>query len=70
MNNPKSDTVSFRAILLDCGPLSLAANPKSSPAGSACNRWLEAKVLDGVRIYVPEIADYEVRRELLQARLA
>ena len=34
----------------------------------ACNQWLQSLLLDGVHILVPEIADYEVRRELLRAR--
>lgn len=59
---------SVRAILLDTGPLGLAANPQASVEGDACNRWIERQIAAGVTICVPEIADYEVRRELLQAR--
>jgi hypothetical protein len=33
----------------------------------ACAQWLQALVSAGVRVIVPEIADYEVRRELLRA---
>jgi len=33
----------------------------------ACKRWLLALAERGVRIGIPEIADYEVRRELLRA---
>jgi predicted nucleic acid-binding protein len=31
-----------------------------------CNRWLRAHALAGTKIVIPEIADYEVRRELLR----
>lgn len=32
-----------------------------------CARWLQELSSNGVRIVVPEIADYELRRELLRA---
>lgn len=56
-----------RVVLLDSGPLGLATNPRSSPRNTACNQWVDALVSGGVRVIVPEIADYEVRRELLRA---
>ncbi len=55
-------------ILLDAGPLGLVTNPKASPAALACNLWLEQLIAAGIWVIVPEIADYEVRRELLRAR--
>lgn len=57
-----------RVVLLDAGPLGLVTNPKRSPQSSACNRWLQTLLLAGSRVIVPEISDYEVRRELLRAR--
>lgn len=62
-------TVPLRAIVLDTGPLGLLANPKVSADGLACRQWVRAQVAVGVEVFLPEIADYEVRRELLQARL-
>lgn len=56
-----------RAVLLDSGPLGLASNRNGSPATAECNRWLRGLIAAGVRVIVPEIADYEVRRELLRA---
>ncbi len=56
-----------RAVLLDAGPLGLASNPKRSGPADACNRWLRRLVAARVRVIVPEVADYEVRRELLRA---
>ena len=56
-----------RVVLLDAGPLGLVTNPKLSPAGVACSDWLQELVGRGTRILLPEIADYEVRRELLRA---
>ena len=54
-------------VVLDASPLGLVTNPKPSPAGDACNRWLRALLDRGVRVILPEIVDYEVRRELLRA---
>lgn len=53
-------------VLLDAGPIGMATNPKPSPKNLACNEWLFRLVDRGVRVVVPEIADYEVRRELLR----
>lgn len=54
-------------ILLDTGPLGLVSAPKLSPLAIDCKRWVQALIADGRRILVPEMADYEVRRELLRA---
>ena len=54
-------------ILLDAGPIGLVTNPNMSAAGITCNQWLQAHVNAGNHVIVPEIADYEVRRELLRA---
>lgn len=54
-------------VLLDSGPLGLATNPRRSPQSMACAQWLQSLITEGIRVIVPEIADYEVRRELLRA---
>jgi predicted nucleic acid-binding protein len=38
-----------------------------SPKSLACAAWLQDLLAGGVDVVVPEIADYEVRRELLRA---
>ena len=53
-------------VVLDAGPLSIVTNPKASPENDGCRRWLRALLAGGDRFVVPEIADYEVRRELLR----
>jgi predicted nucleic acid-binding protein len=53
-----------KAVLLDAGPLSMAAHPKSNADFAS---WLEQLLQAGVTVLVPEIADYGVRRELLRA---
>ncbi len=55
-----------RIVLLDSGPLGLVTNPKNSVETFECNRWLRLLLADGTSVLVPEIADYEVRRELLR----
>jgi predicted nucleic acid-binding protein len=54
-------------VFLDAGPLGLLANPQHSPQVTACRQWVAALQAAGRRILVPEITDYEVRRELLRA---
>jgi len=56
-----------RIVVLDTGVLGMVTNPQASPEVGECNRWLEALVRKGDWISIPEIADYEVRRELLRA---
>ncbi|HVJ82132.1 MAG TPA: PIN domain-containing protein [Planctomycetia bacterium] len=55
-------------VLLDAGPLGLFANPRNTERTLAGRAWLAAMVAAGRRVLVPEIADYEVRRELIRAR--
>ena len=57
-----------RTILLDSGPLGLITNPRASPPAAACGRWVVNAISGGATVVVPEIADYEVRRELIRAR--
>ena len=56
-----------QVIILDAGPLGLITNPKLSPQSVACAQWLQTHLTSGSRVIIPEIADYEVRRELLRA---
>lgn len=51
-------------IILDSGPLSRVSHPRPNPD---IVQWLKSKLRDGVEILVPEITDYEVRRELLRS---
>ena len=46
----------------------MITNPKSSSENEACKDWLAGLISKGVGVVIPEIADYEVRRELLRAR--
>lgn len=55
-------------VLLDAGPLGMLSNPNASPANRECYQWLESLISRGAEVCLPEIADYEVRRELLRAR--
>jgi predicted nucleic acid-binding protein len=58
-----------RLILLDSGPLGMVTNPKAKGLPLACQLWLKSLLRRGERVAIPEIADYEVRRELLRAGL-
>jgi predicted nucleic acid-binding protein len=53
--------------MLDTGPLGMVTNPKTSSAiCQECKLWLDDLPLKGYEVMLPEIADYELRRELLR----
>ena len=54
------------AVVLDAGPLGLLCNPNKTGPATAIRAWVAAMRGAGRRLIVPEIADYEVRRELLR----
>lgn len=53
-------------ILLDTGLLGLITHPQASEEARQCAQWLVSLSLKGFDIKVPEITDYEIRRELLR----
>ncbi|MGH9424994.1 MAG: type II toxin-antitoxin system VapC family toxin [Terriglobia bacterium] len=57
-----------RFVLLDTSVLSLVSNPRPSPLILACRQWTETLIQRGNKVFIPEIADYELRRELLRAK--
>ena len=55
-------------MLLDSGSLGIVTNPKAaSPLSQEGKLWLQSLPLKCYIVMVPEIADYEVRRELIRA---
>jgi predicted nucleic acid-binding protein len=56
------------AVVLDTGPLGFLCNPNHTPLPVACRAWFAALLAAGRRIILPEIADYELRRELIRIR--
>jgi predicted nucleic acid-binding protein len=57
-----------RMVILDSGPLGMVTNPKTTSAEcQECKVWLDNLPLKGYEVVLSEIADYEVRRELLRA---
>ncbi len=57
----------IEAVVFDATPLSLVTMKRGAlPEADACQDWLSDLSKAGVRFYVPEITEYEVRRELLR----
>ncbi len=56
-------------IVFDSGPLGFVTNPKNSPVPIAIRQWLNDLLAAGRRVILPEIADYEIRREFLRAKM-
>ena len=57
-------------VLLDSGPLGMATNPQGNAQTQACKIWLRALPRAGHLVLVPQIVDYELRRELLLGGLS
>jgi predicted nucleic acid-binding protein len=58
-----------KTIILDSGSLGMVTNPRAKSEDSqACKRWFEGVLRARDRIVIPEIADYEVRRELVRGQ--
>lgn len=55
-------------IILDSSPLGLILQKTGYQKAEASRAWLAKHVAEGSRIVVPEIIDYEVRRELLRLK--
>jgi predicted nucleic acid-binding protein len=53
------------AIVLDSGPLGKVANPLPHPDAA---KWLANALAARIPVYIPEISDFEVRRNLLLHR--
>ena len=51
-----------KAVMLDSGPLGRIAHPRPN---KEIAEWIERLLDSGVAVILPEIADYEVRRNLL-----
>ena len=54
-------------LVLDSGPLSVVSNPIANRLTQEAHEWVTAHQRAGNDLAIPEIADYEVRRELLRA---
>jgi len=54
-------------IVLDSGPLGLISNPSAQGPAQIAQAWARDRLETGDQLFVPEISDYEVRRELLRA---
>ncbi len=53
-------------IVLDSGPLWLACLASGKPEADRCRDWLASMLLLGSLVVIPEVADYETRRELIR----
>jgi predicted nucleic acid-binding protein len=55
-----------RVVILDAGPVGLASKAAGKPEVSLCQDWIASLIRVGTIVAVPEIARYEVRRELVR----
>ena len=57
----------MRLVFLDIGTLGMLANPRGTSRAVRCQQWARNLLTAGVRVFVPEICDYEERRKLIHA---
>lgn len=57
-----------RIVVLDSGPLALLARRNDIPVVIECNTWLNSLLAQGDQVVLPEITDFEVRRELVRLK--
>ncbi|MEA5504834.1 nucleic acid-binding protein [Halotia wernerae UHCC 0503] len=56
-----------KVIILDSAPVGLITNPKATTQAIQCQQWFYTLFERGYQVILPEIIDYEIRRELLRA---
>lgn len=54
-------------IILDSSPLGLLSNPSANASVLAITQWSYDCIAAGHSLYIPEVIDYELRRELIRA---
>ena len=57
-----------RVVILDTVPLGAVTNNQASPETVRLTRWIIGLLAIGDVVVLPEIADYELRRELMLRR--
>ena len=55
-----------KLVFLDSEPLGLASKPPGKADADTCRSWLSTLELAGALVLIPEIVDYEVRRDLVR----
>ena len=58
----------MKYIALDSSPLGLLTQRPDAEEAEECRLWLARRLREGAKFLVPEIVNYELRRELLRAR--
>jgi predicted nucleic acid-binding protein len=52
-----------KTVYLDTGVLGYITHPRGSEETTECVKWLLSLLKSGIRVCLPEICDYELRRE-------
>lgn len=53
-------------VFLDTGVLGFVTHPNATPDATRCTTWLKDLLKYGAKVCIPEICDYELRRELVR----
>lgn len=55
-------------VLLDSTPLGLITHPANDKEPLECKSWVKRLVSGDILVVIPQIIDYEIRRELIRAK--
>ena len=55
-----------KVVVLDSSPMGLLARRRGIPEVDACRQWQDNLLAQNIRVILPEIVDYELRRELIR----
>ncbi len=58
----------IRRVILDTGPLGQISHAKASSTNTEITKWVIERLASGYEVIIPEIADYELRREYILNR--
>lgn len=50
-------------VALDTGPLGILTHPQPSEMRAACRAWMNSLLDQGIRVVLPDVADFELRCE-------
>lgn len=57
-----------KVVFLDTGVLGYVTHPKGSAESQSCTKWLVGLLAAGARVCIPEVCDFELRREYIRTR--
>lgn len=65
---PENYLALSKFVFLDTGIIGLVTHPSGGEEPKACIKWLLSLIDNDVKVCIPEVCDYEIRREYLRRK--